>query len=97
MNRELRPGVHDFLGFCATRFQRVVLFTSVSRHHAEDVVAELWLNDLDHEFYRTNEEEDLAALRAGYVRMHPDQFNLEALEPCFADLWNCPLNRRSGS
>lgn len=42
MNREPRPGLFAFLQWCMENFERVALFTSVSRPTVESVLAELW-------------------------------------------------------
>jgi hypothetical protein len=42
MNREPRPGLFSFLQFCVQHFERVVLFTSVSKRIAYEVLDDLW-------------------------------------------------------
>jgi hypothetical protein len=51
------------------------------------------LKDLDTRFYQANENEDIVALRADHARQHPHTCELDQLEPCFADLQHCSLNR----
>ena len=41
LHREPRPELHDFLLYCTQHFERIALFTSVSRRHAIAALQEL--------------------------------------------------------
>jgi hypothetical protein len=52
------------------------------------------LVDLDMEYYQEDDSE-LTAVRAAFIRSHPEECELLHLEPCYADLMSCPLIRQS--
>jgi hypothetical protein len=41
LSAEPRPGLFDFLTFCQSRFERVVLFTSVEQSEAREVLSQV--------------------------------------------------------
>jgi hypothetical protein len=54
------------------------------------------LGELDMRYYQLEEEENLPALRAGYIRAVPQEFELDRLEPCWAEWWSCSLRKPAG-
>jgi hypothetical protein len=61
-----------------------------------DSAQESDLGALDMRYYQLEEEEDLPALRAAYIRARPQGFELDQREPCCTDWSSCPLLKQAG-